>query len=190
MLTEPTFFDGALEHLAAVRAAVDVPLLRKDFIVSEYQLLEARAAGADAVLLIVAALTPAELKALARSRAALGLDVLVEVHDARRAGDRHRRRRADHRRQQPESADARGRRATRPRADRSDAARTSIAVSESGLKTADDLSGCATLGYRAFLIGERFMTAADPGADACASCSDRPRRDAVRRRSGCVPACS
>ena len=56
VLTEPTFFDGALEHLAAVRAAVDVPLLRKDFIVDEYQLFEARAAGADAVLLIVAAL--------------------------------------------------------------------------------------------------------------------------------------
>ena len=59
MLTEPTFFDGALAHLEAVRAAVDVPLLRKDFIVDEYQLLEARASGADAVLLIVAALDDA-----------------------------------------------------------------------------------------------------------------------------------
>ena len=61
VLTEPTFFDGALEHLAAVRKAVDMPLLRKDFIVSEYQLFEARAAGADAVLLIVGALEPADL---------------------------------------------------------------------------------------------------------------------------------
>ena len=61
MLTEPTFFDGALAHLRAVRAAVDVPLLRKDFVVDEYQLLEARAAGADAVLLIVAALDDAAL---------------------------------------------------------------------------------------------------------------------------------
>ena len=62
VLTEPTFFDGSLAHLEAVRAAVGVPLLRKDFVVSEYQLFEARAAGADAVLLIVAALRAADLR--------------------------------------------------------------------------------------------------------------------------------
>ncbi len=61
VLTEPTFFDGSLEHLEQVRAAVDVPLLRKDFIVTEYQLLEAVASGADAVLLIVGALGDGEL---------------------------------------------------------------------------------------------------------------------------------
>src|SRR6185295_893085 len=83
VLTEPTFFDGSLGHLAAVRAAVDVPLLRKDFIVSEYQLLEAKAAGADAILLIVAALRPAELKVLHDHARRYGLDALVEVHDAR-----------------------------------------------------------------------------------------------------------
>ena len=83
MLTEPTFFDGSLDHLRAVRAAVDVPLLRKDFIVSEYQLLEAKAAGADAVLLIVAALRPAELKVLHDHARRHGLDVLVEAHDAK-----------------------------------------------------------------------------------------------------------
>src|SRR5204863_1347373 len=65
VVTEPAFFDGALEHLAGVRAAVDLPIVRKDFIVSEYQLLEARAAGADAVLLIVAALQDSELSSLA-----------------------------------------------------------------------------------------------------------------------------
>ena len=81
VLTEPTFFDGALEHLAAVRAAVDVPLLRKDFIVDEYQLLEARAAGADAVLLIVAALEQATLTRLQQRARELGLAALVEVHD-------------------------------------------------------------------------------------------------------------
>ncbi len=67
VLTEPTFFDGSLEHLAAVRARCELPLLRKDFIVDEYQLLEARAAGADAVLLIVAALEQAELERLQRA---------------------------------------------------------------------------------------------------------------------------
>ncbi len=60
VLTEPTFFDGELSHLEAVRAAVEIPLLRKDFIVDRYQLLEARAAGADAILLIVAALDHGE----------------------------------------------------------------------------------------------------------------------------------
>ena len=70
MLTEPAFFDGSLEHLAAVRAAVAMPLLRKDFIVDEYQLLEARAAGADAVLLIVAALSDRRPRAAVDARAA------------------------------------------------------------------------------------------------------------------------
>ena len=64
VLTEPTFFDGALDHLQGVRDSVTVPVLRKDFIVDEYQLLEARAAGANAALLIVAALNDAELEGL------------------------------------------------------------------------------------------------------------------------------
>jgi len=81
VLTEPTFFDGSLEHLAAIRMAVDLPLLRKDFVVSEYQLLEARAAGADAVLLLAAASPPGELRMLARRASELELDVLVEIHD-------------------------------------------------------------------------------------------------------------
>ena len=163
VLTEPTFFDGALEHLAAAREVVGVPLLRKDFIVSEYQLLEARAAGADAVLLIVAALSPAELKSLATQAASLGLDTLVEVHDA------------------PEIAVAvdsgaliigvnnRDLRTLDVDVDASERLigaipRSVIAVSESGLKTAADIDGLRGIGYRAFLMGERFMTAADPGA--------------------------
>src|SRR5205814_10639449 len=77
----PTFFDGSLEHLEAIRAAVEIPLLRKDFIVSEYQLFEARAAGADAALLIVAALTPGELSRLAARASEIGLDALGEVHE-------------------------------------------------------------------------------------------------------------
>ena len=81
VLTEPTFFDGSLDHLRAVRAAVDVPVLRKDFIVTPYQLLEAVTAGADAVLLIVAALDDATLGGLLARAASLGLGVVVEVHD-------------------------------------------------------------------------------------------------------------
>ncbi len=81
VLTEPTFFDGSLDHLADVSAAVDVPLLRKDFIVSRYQLLEAAAAGADAVLLIVGALGDAALRELIGAATELGLATLVEVHD-------------------------------------------------------------------------------------------------------------
>jgi indole-3-glycerol phosphate synthase len=163
VLTEPTFFDGAIEHLEAVRAEVETPLLRKDFIVSEYQLLEARAAGADAVLLIVAALTPDELKTLGATASSLGLDTLVEVHSADEL---------------MVAADAGARvigvnnRNLRTLAVDVHASETlvslmppgTIAVSESGLKSSADLTRLSRLGYRAFLIGERFMTDPDPGA--------------------------
>jgi indole-3-glycerol phosphate synthase len=162
VLTEPTFFDGSLEHLAAVRAAVDLPLLRKDFVVSEYQLLEAKAAGADAVLLIVAALRPVELKVLYDHATRMGLDVLVEVHDATELSI---------------ALDAGARivgvnnRNLRTLAVDVQASEELIAkmpaevvgVSESGLRTAADVLRLRSLGYRAFLIGERFMTAAEPG---------------------------
>ena len=81
VLTEPAFFDGSLEHLSAVRAAIDLPCLRKDFVVDGYQLLEARAAGADAVLLIVSALDDERLARLLAQAQALHLAALVEVHD-------------------------------------------------------------------------------------------------------------
>ena len=163
VLTEPAFFDGSLDHLVAVRAAVEVPLLRKDFIVSEYQLLEAKAAGAYAVLLIVAALRPAELKVLHDHARRHGLDVLAEVHEpqelsiaidagARIIGVNNRNLRTL-------QVDVRASEtliAQMPA--------EVIAVSESGLKTAADITRLKALGYRAFLIGERFMAAADPGA--------------------------
>jgi indole-3-glycerol phosphate synthase len=81
VLTEQRRFSGSLEDLRAVRAAVDTPLLRKDFVVTGYQVLEARAAGADLVLLIVAALDDSQLRDLAQQAAELGLAVLTEVHD-------------------------------------------------------------------------------------------------------------
>jgi indole-3-glycerol phosphate synthase len=163
VLTEPTFFDGALEHLTAVRAAVDIPLLRKDFIVDEYQLFEARAAGADAVLLIVAALQQASLRQLQQRAWALGLATLVEIHDegeldravdsgARIIGVNNRNLRT-----LTVDVDASYRLAARIPAN-------VVAVSESGLQTRADLERLSTAGYRAFLIGERFMTDGNPAA--------------------------
>jgi indole-3-glycerol phosphate synthase len=162
VLTEPTFFDGAIDHLAAVRAVVDTPLLRKDFIISEYQLLEARANGADAALLIVAALTPAELKALGACADALGLDTLVEVHDAEELAV------AIDSGAQVIGVNNRNLRTLTVDVHASETLiarmpRDLVAVSESGLSKAEDLVRLGALGYRAFLIGERFVASPDPG---------------------------
>lgn len=81
VLTDSHFFGGTLDDLAAVRAAVNIPLIRKDFLIDAYQIDEARVVGADAILLIVAALGKSELKGLYDHAQGLGLDVLVEVHD-------------------------------------------------------------------------------------------------------------
>ncbi len=164
VLTEPAFFDGALAHLVEVRAAVSVPLLRKDFVVDEYQLLEAVMAGADAVLLIVSALTPVELSRLHTAATRQGLAVLVEVHD------------------EAELAIALDAGATivgvNNRNLRTLAVDTTVserlaarfpshvtAVSESGLSGAGDVARMRALGYRAFLVGERLMTSDDPARD-------------------------
>jgi len=167
VLTEPTFFDGSLDDLVHVRETVGVPVLRKDFIVSEYQLFEARAAGADAVLLIVAALSSEELRRLRERASALGLDALVEVHNpselavaidagATIIGVNNRNLRTL---------------AVDVHASEDLAARMpkgALSISESGLKSADDLRRLRALGYQAFLIGERFMTEPQPGAALCA----------------------
>lgn len=161
VLTEPAFFDGALDHLTAVRAAVDLPLLRKDFVIDEYQLLEARAAGADAVLLIVAALDDARLTALAREAAALDLAALVEVHDrdecdralaagARIIGVNNRNLRTLDVDVQASFEIARA------------LPGDVTGVSESGLRSTGELTALREAGYRAFLIGERLMTSATP----------------------------
>jgi indole-3-glycerol phosphate synthase len=162
VLTEPTFFDGALEHLIAVRAAVDVPVLRKDFIVSEYQVLEAKAAGADAVLLIVAALDPSQLRSLADCAAEWGMDALIEVHNAEELSA------ALDSGAQIIGVNNRNLRTLEVDVKASEdliavMPRNVVAVSESGLRTPDDLARLRQLGYRAFLIGERLMTVGDPG---------------------------
>ena len=108
VLTDEPFFGGRIEHLEAARAATSLPVLRKDFVVDPWQVWEARAAGADAVLLIVAALDDAELRDLLALAGEAGLDALVEVHDRGRARPGARRRRADRRREQPQPEDAGG----------------------------------------------------------------------------------
>jgi indole-3-glycerol phosphate synthase len=163
VLTEPSFFDGALAHLEATRAATSLPLLRKDFILDEYQLYEARAAGADAVLLIVAMLDDASLRHLARCAADLGLAVLVEVHSiseletACGAG-------AD-----LIGVNSRDLRTLAVDAGVCDALILEappgcVMVAESGIRSREDIDRLAARGYRAFLVGERLMTAPDPGA--------------------------
>ena len=161
VLTEPTFFDGSLDHLDAVARHVGIPVLRKDFIVDEYQIVEARAVGADAVLLIVAALEDEALRRLQAAARAVRLDVLVEVHDA-----------AELNRALAIGADLVGVNSRNLRTMEVDikVCATLIAqipagvtaVAESGLKSPRELQALRDSGYQAFLIGERLMTSADP----------------------------
>jgi indole-3-glycerol phosphate synthase len=163
VITEPTFFDGSLEHLAVVRQEVRVPLLRKDFVVDRYQIAEARAVGADAVLLIVSALSVDDLKELRAYARQLELDVLVEVHGldeieiAAEAGATIIG--VNNRNLRTLSVDTDvSLRAVERIPD------GCIAVAESGLTSGEDLRRLRSAGYNAFLIGERFMTADNPGA--------------------------
>jgi indole-3-glycerol phosphate synthase len=163
VLTEPTFFDGSLQHLGAVRSVVDVPVLCKDFLTTDFQLLEARAAGADAVLLIVAALEQAFLVRLIAQARALGLASLVEVHDrdeVARALDAGAR---------VIGVNSRNLRTLEvvPAVFEDLAAALPahvVTVAESGLRSGDDVRRLRDVRYDAFLIGERFMTADDPGS--------------------------
>lgn len=162
VLTEPTFFDGSLEHLDAVTSHVGIPVLRKDFVIDEYQLAEARVAGADAVLLIVAALDDAALQGLHAAARSMDLDVLVEVHDH-----------AELNRALAIGAEIVGvnSRNLRTLAVDIQVCDTLIAgipanvtaVAESGLTSPRELGALRRAGYQAFLVGERLMTSADPG---------------------------
>jgi indole-3-glycerol phosphate synthase len=164
VLTDEQFFQGSAEYLKQARAACELPVLRKDFMVSEYQVYQARAMGADAILLIAAALSLKQMQAFEKLAQQLGMAVLVEVHDGKELeialqlktpliGINNRNLRTfevslqttlDLLEQIP--------------ADR-------IVVTESGIFTAQDVARMREHQVHAFLVGEAFMRAVDPGAE-------------------------
>ena len=163
MVTEVHHFMGGLEYLATLRWHSQVPLLRKDFLVDSYQILESRCAGADAILLIGALLAESSLRRLRGEADALGMDVLVEVHDERElglalaAGASLIGVNSRDLRTFEVSLDVCFRLAPL-------LPKTVIAVAESGIRSAEDIHKLMSAGYRGFLIGEQFMRASSPGA--------------------------
>lgn len=163
VLTDETHFGGSLEDLRAARAASDLPILRKDFIVDPYQLYEAAASGADAVLLIVRALEDGALRALHEEARGLGLDCLVEVHDA---GELERALRLG-----AETIGINNRNLDRGTVEISTTYELlpgvpegKAVVAESGISTRAELEELARAGVDAVLIGEALMRSADPEA--------------------------
>jgi indole-3-glycerol phosphate synthase len=162
VLTDEEFFQGSLENLRVASAAVKIPCLRKDFVVDEFQLLEARANSSDAVLLIVAALTNAELNRLALGARLQELDVLCEVHDEeqlQRAVDA--------------GCDLIGVNTRDLRTFKVDVEtafrlagqlpKNVVRVAESGIRSGEDIARLRAVGYQAFLVGESLMRAERPG---------------------------
>jgi indole-3-glycerol phosphate synthase len=167
VLTDEPYFQGSLRNLELASAAMPLPCLRKDFMVDEYQIVEARAHRADAILLIAAALSDAEMKRFAGVARGMGLDVLVEVHTGEEL-DRVLDALGE------TGADAIG---VNNRDLKSFAVRLEtsvelveripagvVRVAESGISTAEDLTRLRAAGFDAFLIGESLMRQADPGA--------------------------
>jgi indole-3-glycerol phosphate synthase len=162
VLTDSEFFQGSLENLLRASTSTKLPCLRKDFIVDEFQLLEARANGADAVLLIVAALSQAELKKLARTAGEYNLDVLCEVHDE-----------AELQRAVDAGCNLIGvnnRDLKTFQVDLETSFRlaemipgSALPVAESGIHSGTDINRLRAAGYQAFLIGESLMKAKSPG---------------------------
>ena len=162
VLTDCQFFQGAPEYLQAARAACGLPVLRKDFLVDEYQVVEARAMGADCVLLIVAALDTPRLRALEDAAIALGMDVLVEVHDAAELD------RALALRTPLLGINNRNLRTFETRLDTtldllSGVPANRLVITESGILAPADVALMRERGVNAFLVGEAFMRAPNPG---------------------------
>ncbi|HDQ73024.1 MAG TPA: indole-3-glycerol phosphate synthase TrpC [Chloroflexi bacterium] len=163
VLTDAHFFQGRLDDLRAVRQAVEVPVLRKDFVIDPYQVYEARAAGADAVLLIVAALDDARLLELHRLVRDLGMTALVEVHDGR---ELERALVVGPRVVGVNNRDLRTFEVSLETTARLRAAIPVdvVLVSESGVHTPEDVARLAEIGAHAMLVGEALVRADDVGA--------------------------
>lgn len=188
VLTDTVFFQGSLENLQCASASTHLPCLRKDFIVDEFQVLEARANGADAILLIVAALSQAGLEALARRARDYSLDVLCEVHDQeelQRAIDAG-----------CDLIGVNSRDLRTFQVDLQTAIRLAelipksvLRVAESGIHNGADVARLRAAGYQAFLIGEALMKAESPGkalrallAESATTIPVRERRNANDQR--------
>ena len=162
VLTDREYFQGAPEHLAAARGACELPVLRKDFVVEPYQVYEARALGADCILLIAAALAKGDMRGLEQLAQGLGMAVLVEVHDAVElaaaltlatplVGINNRDLRSFETRLE----------ITLELLPRVPASR--LVITESGIRAPADVERMRAAGVGAFLVGEAFMRSADPG---------------------------
>ena len=178
VLTDAEFFQGSLDNLRRASASTKLPCLRKDFIVDEFQLLEARGNGADAVLLIVAALSQTELKMLAARAAEYNLDVLCEVHDEeelQRAVDAGciligvNSRDLQTFKVDLETASRLG----------DSIPKNALAVAESGIHSGADIARLRAAGYQAFLIGESLMKVPLPGEALRALMAEAQRESAA-----------
>lgn len=178
VLTDEKYFGGTLADLTVARRLNFCPILRKDFIVDEYQLVEARSAGADAILLIAAALTPPQCRSLAQAAKKLGLEVLLEVHSAEEL-ERCLTAVAD-----VDLVGVNNRNLGTFEVSLDVSRRLAeiipsgvVKISESGIDSPQAIIELSALGYRGFLIGESFMRAADP----VARCSEFIRGLRARR---------
>ncbi len=163
VLTEEKFFEGSLLNLETASAATRIPCLRKDFIVDEFQILEARAHRADAILLIAGALSDAELHRLKEEAHRLDLDVLCEVHTAEEL-DRVARLGCDAYGVNNRDLNSFEVRLAVSLELAKKLPKHAVHVAESGIHTAEDLNQLRSAGFDAFLIGESLMRQADPGA--------------------------
>lgn len=165
VLTDGKYFGGSLEDLLFTRAAVNIPILRKEFMIDEYQIIEAKAYGADAILLIAAVLTEKQLIYLADSAKNLGMDVLLEIHNQEEL-QKSLRVNAD-----MIGVNNRNLKTFEVSIENSKKLAglipsNFIKVSESGISQAEAIADLKNYGYEGFLIGENFMKTDDPGAAA------------------------
>ena len=161
VLTDQEYFGGSDEDFLKARGTVDIPLLRKDFIIDEYQLVESKSIGADVVLLIAACLTPAETKKLAVAAKNLGMEILLELHDEKEL---------DHVNDAVTLIGINNRNLKNFGVDTEQSIRLAekipadfIKIAESGINSVDMIQLFRKCGFNGFLIGEYFMKEADPG---------------------------